>query len=113
MHWLFALAVTVGVWVLSAGLGGAMGLMMGMAGVPTDLIRVQARIVGALVPFISCVWVYFDAKAIEFHKYQGFVSGSPLAIAGVCVLFWIVAFPAYLQKRWKITHGQAQLKTQA
>lgn len=49
----------------------------------------------------TAVWVLVDAKTIGVKKGQikGLFNMSPLGWFGACVLFWIIAFPAYLAKR--------------
>lgn len=62
------------------------------------------NVMGAFVWLIvigTSIWVYIDAKKIGVKKGQldGFCDLGPGAWAVVCLLLWIIGFPAYLIKR--------------
>ena len=69
-----------------------------------------------LVPpllLFSCVWVYFDARAIggEHVSNPGVFGGvSPALWAIGSLMMWIVVFPAYLFKRSEIKQRVAQYR---
>ncbi len=103
MNWVFALGVTGAILIVEVGIAYLLG-EMAINGLPV------AKIVAFLIQLASAIWVGIDAAAIELRKYKGFISGNPGTLAVVCALLWIIVFPGYLQKRWKITHGKAELK---
>lgn len=57
-----------------------------------------------LVILVSSFWVLFDAKSIGVKKGQikGFCDLGPWGWFFVCLLLWIVGFPAYLAKRGEL-----------
>jgi tetratricopeptide (TPR) repeat protein len=69
-----------------------------------------------LVVLGTSIWVYLDAKKIGVKKGQldGFCDLGPGAWAVVCLLLWIIGFPAYLIKRGeyiKINRGDSEETT--
>ena len=62
---------------------------------------------------ISCIWVYFDARAIggEQVDMPGVFGGvSPAMWAIGSLLMWIVVFPAYLFKRGELKRRVAEYR---
>lgn len=60
-----------------------------------------------IVVIVSSIWVYFDARRIGASRglVPGFFDLGPLAWALVCLLLWIIGFPAYLLMRGKIAEA--------
>jgi hypothetical protein len=56
-----------------------------------------------LVVVVTSLWVLFDAKAIGIKKGQitGLCNMGPWGWFAVCLLLWIIGFPAYLAMRNK------------
>ncbi len=56
-----------------------------------------------LVILGTSIWVFFDARAIGVKKgmVKGLADMGPWAWFFVCLLLWIVGFPAYLAMRGK------------
>lgn len=57
-----------------------------------------------LIVFFSSIWVYFDARSIGVKKgvLRGLFDLGPAGWFWVCLLLWIVGFPAYLAKRGEL-----------
>ena len=62
-----------------------------------------------IVVIISSIWVYIDARSIGAKKglTKGLFDIGPFGWALCCLLFWIIAFPAYLIKRGDIKRAVA------
>jgi len=65
-----------------------------------------------IVLLATCIWVVIDAKSIGVKKgmLKGFFDLGPWGWFWVCVLLWIIGFPAYLIKRGeyiKLASGNA------
>lgn len=56
-----------------------------------------------LVILGTSIWVFFDARAIGVRKGQvkGLANMGPWGWFFVCLLLWIIGFPAYLATRGK------------
>jgi len=63
-----------------------------------------------LVILGTSIWVYFDARALGVRK--GLVTGlgnmGPWSWFFVCLLLWIIGFPAYLAMRGKYKAANRQ-----
>ena len=69
--------------------------------------------INIVVFLASAIWVYKDAKKIQYDKYKmvGFVpGGGPLGVALIVLFFWIIGFPIYISYRKKIIDGKIPLK---
>jgi hypothetical protein len=57
-----------------------------------------------LVPIVTSVWVYFDAKHIGAQKGQlkGIANMGPVGWFISCLGIWIIAFPFYLAMRGEL-----------
>lgn len=64
-----------------------------------------------LVVIITSFWVLFDAKAIGIKKGQvtGLSDMGPWGWFTVCLLLWIIGFPAYLAMRGKFKKINQQI----
>ena len=53
------------------------------------------------IVLLTSIWVYFDARSIGVKKgvISGFFDLGPGGWFWVCLLLWIIGFPAYLAKR--------------
>jgi hypothetical protein len=54
-----------------------------------------------VIPIVTSIWVYFDAKHIGVRKGQakGILDMSPLGWSICCLGIWIIAFPLYVGMR--------------
>ena len=59
---------------------------------------------------ITTGWVIQDSKKIEPQKYKSIVGQNRNNLSLFVVFFWPIAFPAYLNLRYKIKKGKAVLK---
>ncbi len=113
--WVFAVVVTACIILIDQGLYALVIGLWATASVANPSLRVDwinnlHTILDVVVYVGTVIWVAVDSRLIGLQRYKGFVCGNPLGLALTCALFWIIVFPAYLQKRWKITHGKAELK---
>jgi hypothetical protein len=53
----------------------------------------------------SAVWAAWDSSQIRLRDYKSGFSNEPVGIALGILLIWIVAFPVYLSKRYRISQG--------
>lgn len=53
------------------------------------------------IVLVTSIWVWIDARTLGVKKGQveGFFNMTPFDWFIACILFWIIAFPAYLAKR--------------
>lgn len=100
MNWVFAIAITFGILVINVV--GTL-LLSAVSESAPDIFK--WIVIGA-----CSVWIGFDAQKIEIQKYKGFVSGPPIGFAICNLFFFLIVFPLYLQKRFKIKQGKVELK---
>ena len=64
------------------------------------------------VPMIvgTSVWAGVDSARLHLRRYQSGISYSPVVLAILISMFWIVGFPWYLSMRHKIITGTARLR---
>jgi hypothetical protein len=63
-----------------------------------------------LIVVLSSIWVYFDARSLGAKKgvLKGFFDMGPGGWFWVCLLLWIIGFPAYLAKRGAYKRARAE-----
>lgn len=72
----------------------------------------EANGVPALIPVVllSTGWAYREADRLEVERYEGWIARPSVQVALRVLLFWIVAFPAFLVLRQRIVRGQAEVR---
>ncbi len=81
------------------GLGGAAALF-------------EANGVPALIPVVLLTtgWAYREAERLEVDRYEGWMARPSIQVALRVLLFWIIAFPAFLVLRQRIVRGEAEVR---
>lgn len=71
----------------------------------------EANGLPALLPVVllSAAWAYREAERLEVDRYEGWMAQTSIQVAMRVLLFWIVAFPAFLLLRQRIVRGEAEV----
>ena len=64
----------------------------------------------SLVPVISSIWVFIDARKIGAKDYKSRLSSWPVTLFFTTLVFWYVSLPSYLWLRYKIKNNRLEKK---
>ena len=70
----------------------------------------NAKGIFGLFIFGTSLWMAFDSRKIEAKKYKSLFGMGPFAIFCCGWFIWIITFPGYLNLRYRIKNGLAELK---